>query len=113
MNNNLEKLRKSAHLTQRKLGIQLGLSQQVISRIERDISTITIDHLLLLADFYHVSIDYLLDRTKVKRSWEEQQAISGILEEQYELVRAIEMLDRRDTGLVWALIEKMLEEHEG
>ena len=42
MDNNLEKLRKSAHLTQHKLGKQLGLSQQVISRIERDISTITL-----------------------------------------------------------------------
>ena len=56
MDNNLEKLRKSAHLTQHKLGKQLGLSQQVISRIERDISTITLEHLLLLADFYQVSI---------------------------------------------------------
>lgn len=112
MNNNLEKLRKSAHLTQRKLGTQLGLSQQVISRIERDISTITLEHLLLLADFYHVSIDYLLDRTRVKRSWEEQQAISEMLEEHYDLVRAVEMLDERDTGLVWALIERMLEDHE-
>ena len=100
MDNNLEKLRKSAHLTQHKLGKQLGLSQQVISRIERDISTITLEHLLLLADFYQVSIDYLLDRTKAKRSWEEH----------YELVRALEMLDERDTGLVWALIEKMLED---
>jgi len=112
MDNNLEKLRKSAHLTQCKLGRQLGLSQQVISRIERDISTITLDHLLLLADFYHVSIDYLLDRTKVKRNWEEQQIISAVLEEHYELVRAIEMLDERDTGLVWALIEKMLKDNK-
>lgn len=110
MDNNLEKLRKSAHLTQHKLGKQLGLSQQVISRIERDISTITLEHLLLLADFYQVSIDYLLDRTKAKRSWEEQQVISEVLEEHYELVRALEMLDERDTGLVWALIEMMLED---
>ncbi|MFR2487822.1 MAG: helix-turn-helix domain-containing protein [Hungatella sp.] len=110
MDNNLEKLRKSAHLTQHKLGKQLGLSQQVISRLERDISTITLEHLLLLADFYQVSIDYLLDRTKAKRSWEEQQVISEVLEEHYELVRALEMLDERDTGLVWALIEKMLED---
>ncbi len=112
MDNNLEKLRKSEHLTQHKLGKQLGLSQQVISRIERDISTITLEHLLLLADFYQVSIDYLLDRTKAKRSWEEQQVISEVLEEHYELVRALEMLDERDTGLVWALIEKMLEDNK-
>lgn len=112
MDNNLEKLRKSAHMTQCKLGRQLGLSQQVISRIERDISTITLDHLLLLADFYHVSIDYLLNRTKVKRSCEEQQVITATLEKHYELVRALEMLDERDTGLVWALIDKMLEDHK-
>lgn len=112
MDNNLEKLRKSAHLTQHKLGKQLGLSQQVISRIERDISTITLEHLLLLADFYSVSIDYLLDRTKIKRGWEEQQAVSRVLDEHYELFLAMEMLDERDTGLVWALIEKMLEDYK-
>lgn len=109
MDNNLERLRKSAHLTQYALGQQLGLSQQVISRIERDINTITLDHLLLLANFYQVSIDYLLGRTKVKRNFEEQQVIQKALEEHYNLIRALEMLDERDTGLVWALIEKMLE----
>ena len=108
MDNNLEKLRKSAHLTQHKLGKQLGLSQQVISRIERDISTITLEHLLLLADFYQVSIDYLLDRTKAKRSWEEQQVISEVLEEHYELVRALEMLDERDTGLVSVILRRQM-----
>lgn len=112
MDNNLEKLRKSAHLTQRKLGRQLGLSQQVISRIERDTGTITLEHLLLLSDFYHVSIDYLLDRTKVKRNIEEQQTISGVLEEHYELVQALKLLDERDTGLVWALIEKLLDDYK-
>lgn len=112
MNNNLDKLRRAAHLTQHELGKRLGLSQQVISRIERDISTITLGHLLLLADFYKVSIDYLLGRTDIKRNLEEQRVISDTLEEYYDLVRALERLGKRDIKLVWALIEKMLEEQK-
>lgn len=109
MENNLVGLRKSAHLTQKALGYQLGLSQQVISRIEKNIDTITLDHLLLLSDFHTVSMDYLMGRTHIKRTVEEQQVLLGVLENNYMLVRAVEMLGPRDRALVWVLIEKMLD----
>lgn len=56
-------LREDADLTQRQLAEVLHCSQQVYSNYElgqRDIPT-TI--LIQLADFYHTSIDYLLERT--------------------------------------------------
>ena len=47
-------LRKAAGLSQKELGDVLGLSQNAISTIEK---------LVLLAEFFHVSTDYLLGIT--------------------------------------------------
>ncbi len=59
----LRDLREDKDLTQAKLGEILSCSQRVYSNYERgdiDIPTVT---LVKLADFYHVSVDYLLGRT--------------------------------------------------
>lgn len=44
----------------------LFTSQTVYSRYERGFQTIPVEHLLILADFYNVSTDYILGRTNVK-----------------------------------------------
>ncbi len=56
-------LREDNDLTQTQLGNILSCSQRVYSNYERgdiDIPTVT---LIKLADYYKVSIDYLLNRT--------------------------------------------------
>lgn len=45
----------------------LHTSQTVYSRYERGYQTIPVEHLLILADFYCVSVDYILGRTNCKR----------------------------------------------
>lgn len=45
----------------------LGIAQTVYSRYERGYQTIPLEHLVKLADFYGVSIDYLVGRTCDKR----------------------------------------------
>ncbi|WP_287286676.1 helix-turn-helix transcriptional regulator, partial [Ruminococcus sp.] len=42
-------------------------SQTVYSRYERGFLTIRLEHLLILADFYGVSTDYILGRTNNKK----------------------------------------------
>lgn len=44
----------------------LHTSQTVYSRYERGFQTIPVEHLLILADFYKVSTDYILGRTNNK-----------------------------------------------
>ncbi len=44
----------------------LHTSQTVYSRYERGFQTIPVEHLLILADFYNVSVDYILGRTNNK-----------------------------------------------
>lgn len=56
-------LREDQDLTQQKMGQLLSCSQRVYSNYERgdiDIPTAT---LVKIADFYKVSVDYLLNRT--------------------------------------------------
>ena len=63
----LRDLREDADLSQKQVATLLGIQQTVYSRYERGFQTIPLEHLLTLADFYHVSTDYLLGRTKNPR----------------------------------------------
>lgn len=62
----LKDLREDMDLTQAKIAELLHTSQTVYSRYERGFQTIPVEHLLILADFYGVSVDYILGRTNVK-----------------------------------------------
>ena len=59
-------LREDRDLTQREVAEFLGIQQTVYSRYERGFQTIPVEHLIKLADFYHVSTDYMLGRTNNK-----------------------------------------------
>jgi len=63
MQNNLRKLRKDRGLTQIGLQMKTGIDQALISKFESGDRIPPTDVLLLLADFYGVSIDYILGRT--------------------------------------------------
>ena len=56
-------LRKQAGLKQRELGEAVGLSNKAVSTIESGSRGTTIEKLVLLAEYFHVSTDYLLGLT--------------------------------------------------
>lgn len=56
-------LREDHDLKQRELSEILSCSQRVYSNYERGDVDIPTQVLIKLADYYHVSVDYLLDRT--------------------------------------------------
>ncbi|MCC8128259.1 MAG: helix-turn-helix domain-containing protein [Clostridiales bacterium] len=60
MKSNIRRLRNDRNLTQAELGKIIGVSQQIISRMERDRNRIEIDNLISLADYFGVSTDYIL-----------------------------------------------------
>lgn len=57
---NLEKLRKERKISQSKLGNALGITQQMISSYEKDISSPNIETLIKIADYFEISIDRLV-----------------------------------------------------
>lgn len=53
-------------MTQVRLGIELGVSQETISGYEIDKAVPPADMLVKLADYLDTSVDYLLERTDIK-----------------------------------------------
>ena len=62
----LRDLREDRDMNQTQIAALLHTSQTVYSRYERGYQTIPVEHLLILADFYKVSTDYILGRTNNK-----------------------------------------------
>ena len=60
---NLKKLRESKKITQIKLSVDLGVSQELISRYEVGSSFPQPQMLIKIADYFNCSVDYLLGRT--------------------------------------------------
>ena len=63
MNDRLIRLRKAKNLTQTELQRQTGIDQALLSKFETGERVPNTDKLLVLADYYNVSIDYILGRT--------------------------------------------------
>lgn len=59
----LKELRKKKKISQVKLSIDLNLNQNTISRYENGIREADYKTLILFADYFNVSLDYLLGRT--------------------------------------------------
>lgn len=62
----LTKLRKERGILQKELAAHLHMSVSTISSYENGVHTPDLDTLIKLADFYEVSTDYLLQRTRYK-----------------------------------------------
>lgn len=63
----IKNLREDNDLKQKEISFYLKITQQQYSLYERGIRDIPIDLLIKLADYYNVSIDYLVNRTNNKR----------------------------------------------
>ena len=58
----LRDLREDHDMKQKEVAAILGIDQRVYSNYEIGKRDIPLNHLLALADFYHVSVDYILGR---------------------------------------------------
>ena len=68
LNERVRQLRTEARMSQKELGEVLGLTAKSICTIEKGTQGTTIEKLVLLAEYFHVSTDYLLGITD-KRAW--------------------------------------------
>ena len=62
--NNLRLLRKQRGLSQIAVQMATGIEQALLSKFENGVRTPPTETLVILADFYEVSIDYILQRTE-------------------------------------------------
>lgn len=109
MRSNIRQLRKQRNISQKMLGEEIGLSQQVVSRMERDRSKIQVDVLINLADYFQVSTDCVLgyqagrDRENPLETALKQQSAAGD-----EMVAEIESLERMDRGKRMMLWQQLI-----
>ena len=66
---NIRNLRIDNGYTQKEVAQQLGISQNTYSQYEVGVLNYPVDALMILADFYGVSVDYLLGRTNRKEPY--------------------------------------------
>lgn len=69
----LKDLREDLDLTQMKVAKELGCSQTTYSRYETGVTSVPNDILDKLADIYGVSVDYILERTDVKKPYKKKE----------------------------------------
>ena len=65
---NIRNIREDHDLTQQQIADILGIRQQYYSDYEKGVYDFPIRHLLVLAQFYHCTTDYLLGLTDYKHS---------------------------------------------
>lgn len=111
MESNLKYLREQRRMTQQQLGDMLGLSQQIVSRMELDRSKIQVDVLIKLANFFHVSTDYVLGYEGDGDAEDEQV---GFVSTEGDLktdimsdVKRLEQLNKRDRIKIWKSLAEL------
>ncbi|MBQ6832674.1 MAG: helix-turn-helix transcriptional regulator [Oscillospiraceae bacterium] len=62
-------LREDNDLTQKQVSEYLMCDQSLYSKYEREERTLPLEYAEKLADYYGVSVDYLLGRTNVKKPY--------------------------------------------
>ena len=60
---NLRAIREDKDIRQKEIAKVLNVSQNTYSQYETGVISLTAEILIKLADYYGVSVDYLLDRT--------------------------------------------------
>ena len=63
MKTRLKQLREKKNYTQQKVALDLNMNQNSVSRYENDEREAGYDQLVKFADYYNVSVDYILCRT--------------------------------------------------
>lgn len=105
MESRIKQLRENRGLIQEILASELGITQQTLSKYERDVMCIKVDVLKKIAEYFNVTTDYLLGVSEVKRDLQGQMRVNKTLDAYYDLVEIYKGLDKYDQEMVWSLIQ--------
>lgn len=104
---NLKKLRKEKNLSQQKLADILHVSQQSIYKYENDITSPDIETLILMADFFNTSIDYLVEHTDISHKIEPVEEVM-LNEEEVTFIRNYRKLSEKQKHLLNEIAEEYI-----
>jgi len=112
MGTRIKELRKRRKWSQGTLGSMINVSQQTISKIERDIRHGQIDVLVDIANQFGVTVDYLLGLTDYKRSIEGEMSFEKTIDEYYDIFMTIKELNSMNLTTLQVLLYRLKESQE-
>ena len=101
---NLRKLRCEKGISQQNLGETLLVSQQSINKYENHDVEPDIEMLIKIADYFNVSLDYLVGRTDIKEMIDKMR-MSDLSDEEVELVSNFRNLSEGQKKAVIGIVE--------
>ena len=105
MESRIKQLRENRGLIQEILAAELGITQQMLSKYERDVLCIKVDVLKRIAEYFNVTTDYLLGVSEVKRDLQGQMKVNKTLDTYYDLIEIYKDLDEYDQKMVWSIMQ--------
>ena len=105
MESRIKQLRENRGLIQEILVSELGITQQMLSKYERDVLCIKVDVLKRIAEYFNVTTDYLLGVSEVKRDLQGQMKVNKTLDTYYDLIEIYKGLDEYDQEMVWSIMQ--------
>ena len=105
MESRIKQLRENRGLIQEILASELGITQQMLSKYERDVLCIKVDVLKKIAEYFNVTTDYLLGVSEVKRDLQGQMKVNKTLDTYYDLIEIYKGLDEYDQEMVWSIMQ--------
>lgn len=105
MESRIKQLREKRGLIQEILAAELGITQQMLSKYERDVTLIKVDILKKIVTYFNVTTDYLLGISDVKRDLQRQMKMNETLDEYYDLIEIYKDLDSYDKEMIWSIIQ--------
>lgn len=105
MESRIKQLRENRGLIQEILASELGITQQMLGKYERDVLCIKVDVLKRIAEYFNVTTDYLLGVSEVKRDLQGQMKVNKTLDTYYDLIEIYKGLDEYDQEMVWSIMQ--------
>ena len=105
MESRIKQLRENRGLIQEILVSELGITQQMLSKYERDVLCIKVDVLKRIAEYFNVTTDYLLGVSEVKRDLQGQMKVNKTLDTYCDLIEIYKGLDEYDQEMVWSIMQ--------
>lgn len=105
MESRIKQLREKRGLIQEILAAELGITQQMLSKYEKDVTLVKVDILKKIATYFNVTTDYLLGVSDVKRDLQRQMKMNETLDEYYDLIEVYKDLDSYDKEMIWSILQ--------
>ena len=97
---NLKALRNELKISQQQLADEIGVSQQSVNKYENQAVEPDIAVLIKIADYFCVSLDYLVGRTAAP-----DFAVSTVTKEEKAILAKYRVLNKKEKDIIQLLIE--------